>query len=119
MPSGVYAFSSVLIVVSEPISGGGVEAIAWVVHIFAIVLGIWILHRLVVSTDGEQDSVPGSLLLLVSILLVPITLVVHLFRRLFRDVHALLRHHCGEGLQVGAVVPGIPDLVRACGEVCE
>jgi hypothetical protein len=111
--------SSVLIVVSEPISGCGVEAIAWMVHVFAIVLGIWVLHCFVVGTHREQDSVPGSLLLLVSILLVSVALVVDLLGRLLGHIHAFLSHHCGEWLQVRSVVPGIPDLSSACREVGE
>jgi len=97
--------------VSEMISGSRVVVICWVVYVLAMSLIVGVLCGVKFGIVGEEESVPGAVLLLLGIFLVAEGLIVGLEHCALGHVHALLGDHGGEGAEVGSRVPSIHQLV--------
>ena len=96
---------------SECVAGHGVVVVGRVVHVVLVSQVIGVSLHVVVGVVGEEEAVPGAVLLLLLVLLVAERLIVRLHHCALCDVHLLLGHHGGEGLVVGACVPLVALLV--------
>jgi hypothetical protein len=104
---------SLVDVMSEVIGGSRVVVICGVVYVLAMSLIVGVMCGLEFGIVGEEESVPGAVLLLLRVLLVAEGLIVGLEHRALGHVQALLGDHGGEGAEVGSRVPSILHLVAA------
>ena len=104
---------SLVDVMSEVIGGSRVVVICGVVYVLAMSLIVGVMCGLEFGIVGEEQSVPGAVLLLLGVLLVAEGLIVGFEHRALGHVHALLGNHGGEGAEVGSRVPSILNLVAA------
>jgi hypothetical protein len=82
--------------VSIVLINAGIEGVPWIVKRVLVMVSPWVLNYIIVSCEGEEEPVPGRLLLVLLIFLVPVALIVSLKSSLLSYVRAIIGYHCWE-----------------------
>ena len=111
----MYKVLSLVDMVSKMISSVCVVAVGRVVNVLSVSVrvGIGVLD-FEVCIVGEEKTIPCSLFLIMSILLITEGLIVCFESSALCDIEILLGDHGGEGTEVSALVPGIHSLASVC-----
>jgi hypothetical protein len=82
--------------ISIVLVNAGIEVVPRIVKRVLVVVCPWVLNYIIVSCEGEEESVPGGFLLVFLIFLIPVALVVGLENSLLSDIRAIVNYHCWE-----------------------
>ena len=98
---------SLIDMVSESVACAGIVVVPWVIDVFSVGVGVRVTSRGEVRIVREEKTVPGAVLLVLSVLLVTEGLIVSLKHRFLGDIEFFFGDHSREGFKVRASEPWV------------